>query len=48
MTCFIKNKSVFQGGMKAVVWTDVFQGLILLGGLIAVMVVVSIHVIKRF
>ena len=33
--------------MKAVVWTDVFQGVVLLGGLLAVMIVVSsqhIHV----
>ena len=29
--------------MKAVVWTDVFQGLILFGGLLAVMIVVRFY-----
>ncbi len=31
-----------QGGMRAVVWSDTFQSLVILGGLIAVCVIVSI------
>ena len=30
-----------KGGMKAVVWTDVFQGLVLFSGVIAVLIVVG-------
>ena len=30
-----------QGGMKAVIWTDVFQSVVILVGLIVVAVVVS-------
>ena len=33
---------VFQGGMKAVVWTDVFQAIVMIGGLLAIVVQVSI------
>ena len=29
----------FQGGLKAVIWTDVFQGLVLLIGLIVTLAV---------
>ena len=31
----------FQGGIKAVVWTDVFQALVMVAGIIAVIIVVS-------
>ena len=33
--------SFFQGGMKAVIWTDVFQSSVMLAGLIAMIVQVS-------
>ncbi|XP_001630712.2 sodium-coupled monocarboxylate transporter 1 isoform X1 [Nematostella vectensis] len=32
------------GGMKAVIWTDVFQGVVMLGGLLAVIAVGTSHV----
>ena len=32
---------VAQGGIKAVIWTDVFQAFIMLAGLVAVIVVVT-------
>ena len=28
----------FQGGLRAVVWTDLFQGLVMIGGLVAIIV----------
>ena len=34
----------FKGGLKAVVWTDVFQSLIMIAGLIIVVVIGSIEV----
>ena len=34
----------WQGGMKAVVWTDVFQGLVMFAGVIAVLIVVCYSV----
>ena len=33
-----------QGGLKAVIWTDVFQSLIMISGLIVVVIVGSIEV----
>ena len=27
-----------QGGLRAVVWTDLFQGLVMIGGLVAIIV----------
>ena len=33
-----------QGGLKAVIWTDVFQSMIMIAGLILVVVVGSIEV----
>jgi len=33
-----------QGGLKAVVWTDVFQSMIMVGGLITVVIIGSIEV----
>lgn len=33
-----------QGGLKAVIWTDVFQSLIMIAGLIVVVIVGSIEV----
>lgn len=33
-----------QGGLKAVIWTDVFQSLIMVAGLIVVVIVGSIEV----
>ena len=39
---------VTQGGMKAVIWTDVFQTFIMLAGMLAVVIQVrAIHVIKN-
>ena len=35
---------IMQGGLKAVVWTDVFQSLIMVAGLITVVVIGSIEV----
>lgn len=29
---------MLQGGMKAVIWTDLFQGVVMLGGLLAIVV----------
>ena len=34
----------FQGGMKAVIWNDVFQAIVMLGGLIAVLIVGTLKV----
>ena len=31
----------FQGGMKAVIWTDVFQSVIIFAGMIAIVTLVS-------
>jgi len=36
--------ATFQGGMKAVIWSDVFQVIVMLGGLIAVLIVGTIKV----
>lgn len=33
-----------QGGMKAVIWTDVFQGVVMLGGMIAIIIVGTVKV----
>ena len=32
-----------QGGMKAVIWTDVFQFLVILAGLLAIIIQVSFY-----
>ena len=34
----------FQGGLKAVVWTDVFQALVMVAGLITVFIVGTVNV----
>lgn len=34
----------FQGGMKAVIWTDVFQGVVMLAGLTTIIVVGTVKV----
>ena len=34
----------YQGGLKAVIWTDVFQSMIMVAGLIVVVIVGSIEV----
>lgn len=36
--------ATLQGGMKAVIWSDVFQVIVMLGGLIAVLIVGTIKV----
>lgn len=33
-----------QGGMKAVIWTDVFQGVVMLVGMIAIIIVGTVKV----
>ena len=33
-----------QGGMKAVVWTDVFQSVVMIAGLLAIMIQVLIFI----
>ena len=33
-----------QGGMKAVIWTDVFQGVVMLGGMITIIIVGTVKV----
>ena len=38
--CLVTSK----GGMKAVIWNDVFQAIVMLGGLIAVLVVGTLKV----
>ncbi len=40
-----RNLIFSQGGMKTVVWTDVVQGCIMIGGLIAIIILVSLHTI---
>ncbi len=41
MNCPFLFGFVFQGGMKAVVWTDALQGVVYMAGIITVMVIVS-------
>lgn len=43
---YFAGKTFFcsQGGLKAVIWTDVFQSLIMVAGLIVVVIVGSIEV----
>jgi len=33
-----------KGGMKAVIWTDVFQGAVMLGGMITIIIVGTLKV----
>lgn len=40
MTVFL----FFQGGMKAVIWTDVFQGVVMLAGLTTIIIVGTVKV----
>jgi len=35
--------SIVQGGIKAVIWTDVFQLIVMTGGLIAIIIKVYIY-----
>ena len=37
--CWHECLVVFQGGMKAVIWNDVFQAIVMLGGLVAILIV---------
>ena len=37
--CLHKCLVIFQGGMKAVIWNDVFQAIVMLGGLVAILIV---------
>ena len=38
----------FQGGMRAVVWTDVFQALVMFGGMLAILIQVCSFVFLFF
>ena len=47
MTVKARYVCVPQGGMKAVIWTDVFQTFIMLAGMLAVVIQVrAIHVVS--
>ena len=35
------NNYIFQGGMKAVIWTDVFQFLVIMAGILAILIKVN-------
>lgn len=41
---FLLCLATFQGGMKAVIWNDVFQAIVMLGGLVAVLIVGTLKV----
>lgn len=36
--CIILKYSILQGGMKAVLWTDVFQAILMFLGILAVLI----------
>lgn len=38
ITCVTLLYSLFKGGMRAVIWTDVFQFVVMIGGLLAVII----------
>lgn len=40
----LKTYNIFQGGIKAVVWTDVFQTIVIFGALITVIIKGAIDV----
>ena len=37
------SRHVFQGGLRAVVWTDTFQTVVVVGGLVGIIVVGCNH-----
>ncbi len=41
------DDDLFQGGMKAVIWTDVFQGTVLVAGLVAILIAARILQSKK-
>ena len=38
------NSKTFQGGIKSVIWTDVFQCIILIAGLVAILILVGVFI----
>ena len=44
LTAHVHYNRPFQGGLRAVIWNDVFQALVMLGGLVTVVIVGTIKV----